>query len=204
MIKIKKLNYNNLINNFNLEVNNNITCLIGPSGCGKTTLFKILINQITDYSGDVNTQNCAYLPQNNLLLDHLTVKANLELITKNNVDDYITRFNLDPTSYPNELSGGMKSKLSIIRTLVMERDTILFDEPFTGIDILTKYDLLPWLKEQLKGKDVLYITHDIHEALTISDNIVLVDGSMNIIHVAKTTELSFEEIIKILNTNQTN
>lgn len=196
MIKINNLNYNELINDFNLEINNEVVCLIGPSGCGKTTLFKILINQVKDYTGSINIVKPGYLPQNNLLLDHLTVEANIKLVTNIDVTPYTEKFNLDKNMYPTELSGGMKSKVSILRTLLMGSDTILFDEPFTGIDVITKYELLPWLKEQINNKHVFYITHDIHEALEISDRIITVDNKMNITSNFKTSETNFEEIIK--------
>lgn len=199
MIKITNLMYQPIINNFNLEVNNKVTCLIGPSGCGKTTLFKILINQITDYQGETNTKNCAYLPQNNLLLNHLTIEENIKLVTKNDVSKLLEKFNLEGHKYPTEISGGMKSKVSIIRTLSMPSDSILFDEPFTGIDILTKFELLPWLKEQIKEKSVLYITHDIHEALAISDEIILVDKNMNIVCQQPSRNLNFDQILDLLN-----
>lgn len=196
MIRINNLNYDNLITNFNLEITNEVVCLIGPSGCGKTTLFKILINQVKDYTGDINIVKPGYLPQNNLLLNHLTVEENIKLVTDMDVTLYTEKFNLDKTKYPPELSGGMKSKVSILRTLLMGSDTILFDEPFTGIDVITKYELLPWLKEQIKDKHVFYITHDIHEALEISDRIITVDSNMNITSDNKTSETNFEEIIK--------
>lgn len=198
MIKINNLSYSDVINNFNLEINNEVVCLIGPSGCGKTTLFKILINQIKNYEGNINIMKPGYLPQNNLLLNHLTVEENIKLVTNIDVTPFVTKFNLDKNKYPTELSGGMKSKVSILRTLLMGSDTILFDEPFTGIDVITKYELLPWLKEQINNKHVFYITHDIHEALEISDRIITVDHNMNITSNKKTSTTNFEEIISKL------
>jgi putative hydroxymethylpyrimidine transport system ATP-binding protein len=173
--------------------------IIGPSGSGKSTLFKIIAGLIEPKQGEIQLYGetpynrlgrIGYMPQNDLLLPWRTVLENVLLpieIRKENrgakleeVRDWLTRFGLADyeKSYPHELSGGMKQRVAFLRTMTMGRELLLLDEPFGALDSLTKRTMQNWLLN-LWGelqKTVLFITHDLEEAILLSDRIYVLGG----------------------------
>ncbi|WML43003.1 ABC transporter ATP-binding protein [Neobacillus sp. PS3-40] len=174
--------------------------LIGASGSGKSTLFKLVTGLLEPDHGQIwiNGQpvgsrlgKVGYMPQKDLLLPWRTVIENVLLpleITKENkkrrmleIKEWLSRFGLAgyENAYPHELSGGMKQRVAFLRTIMTGRDLLLLDEPFGALDSLTKRKMHSWLLE-LWGdlqKTVLFITHDLEEAILLSDRIYLLPGT---------------------------
>ena len=179
---------------FDLE-NGTWTTLLGPSGCGKTTLIKILAGLESPDSGRVIVEGCgtsrlgatAYLPQLDTLLPWRTALGNAILASEidgKSIDDakkealeLFDHFGLSGfgSMYPNQLSGGMRQRLALIRTFLTHRNILLLDEPLGALDPLTRATLQKWLLgvwSELK-KTVLLVTHDAEEALLLSDRILV-------------------------------
>lgn len=187
-----------VLKNFNLTVFvGEFVSIIGPSGCGKTTLFNIIAGVERETSGtislDGNVDNLrrgkfGYMFQEPLLLPWKTVEENLILgldvrriprkISVKKARTLLKEFNLEKykDEYPSTLSGGMKQKLALLRTLLFNDSFLLLDEPFRALDQITKNNLQLWLKKVLKKykTTVLFITHDIREAKFLSDRIVTI------------------------------
>lgn len=171
------------------------TTLLGPSGCGKTTLLKILAGLETPDSGRVTVEGCelprlgatAYLPQQDTLLPWRTALGNAILASeidgksmdnaKKEAIKLFDQFGLSgfESTYPSQLSGGMRQRLALIRTFLTHRSILLLDEPLGALDPLTRATLQNWLLgvwSELK-KTVLLVTHDAEEALLLSDRILV-------------------------------
>ncbi|MCP1424799.1 MULTISPECIES: ABC transporter ATP-binding protein [Paenibacillus] len=172
--------------------------LIGSSGSGKSTLFKLLAGlheptvgtiDIADVPHGQRLGRVAYMPQKDLLLSWRTVMENCmvpaELAPgrqdkdklRANILAGLARFGLSgyEQAYPDELSGGMRQRVAFLRTLLTGGQLMLLDEPFGALDALTKREMHRWLLELWEGigQTVLFITHDIEEALLLSDRIIL-------------------------------
>lgn len=184
------------LKNFNLSVSaGEFVSIIGPSGCGKTTLFNIIAGVEKETSGtiflDGNIDNFrrgkfGYMFQEPLLLPWRTVEENIILgleirhiskkIAIKKARALLKEFNLEKykNERPSTLSGGMKQKISLLRTLLFNDSFLLLDEPFGALDQITKNNLQLWLKGVLKKfkTTTLFITHDIREAKLLSDRII--------------------------------
>jgi ABC-type nitrate/sulfonate/bicarbonate transport system ATPase subunit len=168
--------------------------IIGPSGCGKSTLFNIIAGLTKPSSGDVLADGASivgkpgfvgYMLQKGLLLPWKTILDNITLgmevrgIAKRAAVErampLIERYGLSgfEQHYPHELSGGMRQRASLLRTMLYDRDVVLLDEPFGALDAQTRMIMQRWLLEvwsDLK-KTILFVTHDIDEAIFLSDEI---------------------------------
>lgn len=173
--------------------------LIGPSGCGKSTIFNILTGLETASSGEIRlggisldfdlthpqSAQFAYMLQRDALLSWRTVlensilglelqgvpKATAQAEALRLLDDFgLTGFE---QSYPFELSGGMRQRVALLRTVLTRRPIMLLDEPFGALDALTRGAIQEWLLElQARlGRTILFITHDVEEAILLSDRI---------------------------------
>ena len=170
--------------------------LLGPSGCGKSTLLNMMAGLIAPDAGTVAYEGNAivsantsagYLTQDDALLPWRSVRGNIGLPLeirgvpraerRARVDEQIRAVGLDGFAghYPSQLSGGMRKRVSIARTLIYQPKTLLLDEPFGALDAQTKIVLqeqLLELRERLK-LTVVMVTHDINEAVKLSDRIVI-------------------------------
>ena len=169
--------------------------ILGPSGCGKSTLLSILsgieeatTGEITIHGAPLNQsgQPFAWMPQNDALLPWRTVVDNVGLgyqvagrLSKRAARDQarllLPAFGLEEFSraLPYQLSGGMRQRVALARTIAQGRDMLLLDEPFGALDAITRTELQLWL-EQIWGVDrptVILITHDVREAVLLSDRI---------------------------------
>ncbi|WP_335934036.1 ABC transporter ATP-binding protein [Fusobacterium polymorphum] len=199
ILDIKNLSYsfgnNPILKDINIHVNENeMVAIVGSSGVGKSTLFnliagvlkkqvgKITINGSEDYIGKV-----AYMLQKDLLFEHKTIIDNVILpliIAKVNKKEaleegnkILKQFNLDKyaNKYPQQLSGGMRQRVALIRTYMFKRNIFLLDEAFSALDAITKKELHKWYLDLKKEFNLttLLITHDIEEAVFLSDRIYI-------------------------------
>lgn len=193
-----------------VEVGELVT-LVGPSGCGKSTIFNILAGLEKADAGTISihgkptlTGQCAYMPQRDALLPWRTVLDNvilgLELqgVKKNlaysQALPLFADFGLSgfEASYPFELSGGMRQRAALLRTVLTGREIMLLDEPFGALDAFTRASLQTWLltlQANLK-RTILFITHDIEEAILLSDKIYILSHRPARIILAQTVDLA--------------
>lgn len=180
------------IKEINLNINKGeIISLVGPSGCGKSTLLSIICGLDKFDKGIINKDNnlkIGYMLQSDALLPFLTIYENaiLGLKLQNNLTkdrlkyvDYLLKlYNLDEfkNNYPTSLSGGMKQRLALIRTLAINPDILLLDEPFSALDYQTRLALSNDLKDIInkENKTAIMVTHDIAEAISMSDKIIVI------------------------------
>lgn len=169
-----------------------VTCLLGPSGCGKSTILKMISKLDTNYQGSIlglEDKNISYVFQENRLIPWLTVKENLEFVLEGQIESqdleeliafYINKVGLNDFvhAYPNELSGGMKQRVSLARAFSMPHDLLLMDEPFQGLDEQLKDQLMTLLETliAIDKKTVIMVTHDINEAKRLGDTIIELVG----------------------------
>lgn len=180
---IKKFNDHYVFNNLNLDIESDkITVILGKSGCGKTTLLRLISNLEKYDSGSINTNNLkfSYVFQEPRLFPWLTVFKNIQAITNLPSDEIyrmIRMVDLEKfsNSYPDELSGGMKSRVSLARAFAYKPNFLLMDEPFSNLDDFTRIKMQEELLKLYNKENVgiLFVTHNIDEALTIADKIIV-------------------------------
>ena len=175
---------------------NEFVSIIGPSGCGKSTLFNMISGLILEDEGEIRIDGApvkerkglvSYMYQKDLLLSWLRIIDNVALplrvkgVSKKAARDEVAglfeTFGLEgfERKYPHQLSGGMRQRAALMRTYVYSRDIMLLDEPFGGLDALTKAKMQDWLLgvNSALEASILFITHDIEEAIYLSDRIYL-------------------------------
>lgn len=173
---------------------------LGPSGCGKTTLLSIIAGLMKPTSGTVSLEgkqikearkNIGYMLQQDYLFPWKTIEENILLGLKisNNIDESKKRYALDllkemglkgvEAQFPKQLSGGMRQRVALVRTLATEPKLLLLDEPFSALDYQTKLKLEDLVSQTLKsfGKTAILVTHDIGEAIAMSDRVFLFSSS---------------------------
>ena len=180
-----------VIKNLQLTLTNNeFVCLVGPSGCGKTTLLNILAKLDTQFSGCIELQpkhiqpKVGYVFQNPRLLPWRTVYENIQLASaakSETLDFLLASMDLadEKDSYPEHLSLGMSRRVSIIRAFANDPDLLLMDEPFVSLDPPTARQVRAllidlWSKRPHK---VLFVTHDLREAITLADQLIFLSSS---------------------------
>lgn len=183
---------------------NELVSLLGVSGIGKSTLFNVIAGVLPAETGKVllnseditgQTGKVSYMQQKDLLQPHMTVLDNVALplfirgVNKCQARvqalGYFTEFGLEGTEnkYPIQLSGGMRQRAALLRTYLFSQDVALLDEPFSALDAITKSAMHRWylaLMERI-NMSVLFITHDIDEAILLSDRIYIMSGPPGII-----------------------
>src|SRR5712691_4393761 len=168
--------------------------LIGPSGCGKSTIFNIIAGLLEPSGGRVlidgvdatgTIGRVGYMLQKDLLLPWRTVLDNVILgmeiqgvplrEARQRALPLLLRYGLSGFEYlyPNSLSGGMRQRAALLRTLLFDTDVILLDEPFGALDAQTKLQMQEWLMQLWSDfkKTVVFVTHDVEEAIYLSDEI---------------------------------
>jgi len=193
----KSFSTKKVIQDLSLHINEGeFVSIIGPSGSGKSTLFHLIGGILTPDEGSIVLNGCqingqrgsiSYMPQSPSLLPWRTILQNVllgqeiqgkknteiavEMIEKAGLSDYIH-------AYPSQLSGGMKQRVSFIRALLSPQPVICLDEPFSALDELTRLDMQKWLLSiwEEYRKTILFVTHNIDEALFLSDRIVLLSS----------------------------
>jgi ABC-type nitrate/sulfonate/bicarbonate transport system ATPase subunit len=165
--------------------------VLGLSGSGKTTLFNILAGLDRPDKGEVVvTEKIGYMMQKDLLLpwkrliDNIALPYRLSGLSREearaNVRPHLARFGLTGLEmrWPSQLSGGQGQRAALLRTICYGGTLLLLDEPFSGLDAITRRDLQLWLAELVRELDltVLLITHDIEEALALSDRLLVLSA----------------------------
>lgn len=173
--------------------------IVGPSGCGKTTLLSIIAGLLVPEQGTILVNNpdgslrypkIGYMLQRDHLFEWRTVYRNVTLgleihkqLTPDRlekVDRLLKEYGLDKfrDKRPNELSGGMKQRAALIRTLALEPQLLLLDEPFSALDYQTRLmvsaDICHLIREA--GKTMIIITHDLAEAISLADRVIVLSG----------------------------
>jgi NitT/TauT family transport system ATP-binding protein len=183
------------IKDISLEIyEGEIVGIVGPSGCGKSTLLSIIAGLIEPSTGSVSINkeestkgNIGYMFQKDQLLEWrnilenvvigLEIQGKLTLKTYSIAEKMLNRYGLGDFkhSYPSQLSGGMRQRVALIRTLLLQPDLLLLDEPFSALDYQTRLAIADEIGVILKEekKTGLLVTHDIGEAISLSDRIVI-------------------------------
>jgi ABC-type nitrate/sulfonate/bicarbonate transport system ATPase subunit len=164
-----------------------VLAVVGPSGCGKSTLLELACGLLAPDAGTVRAPPAALMPQRDLLLPWLDVAGNAALaLTLQGVArgparaaaaEGLARLGLAgwERARPEELSGGMRQRVAVVRTLLAGRPLLCLDEPFAALDALTRAELQEWLAGVLadERRTVLLVTHDVEEALVLADRVVV-------------------------------
>jgi NitT/TauT family transport system ATP-binding protein len=189
----KDYNGHSVFENFSIDFKDNvINCILGESGCGKTTLLNI-ISGLEDFGEGaitgVDNSTFSYIFQEPRLLGWYNVRRNMEYVLEDSgipgwherIEKYLKITGLHDYSefYPQQLSGGMKQRLSIARAFAYPGDILLMDEPFKALDMKLKKELMAeflklWDEDR---RTVLFVTHELDEALMMADNIHILGGS---------------------------
>ena len=176
-------------------------CIIGVSGCGKSTIFRMTNGLLQPKSGTIRVGGkpigeqkhyCGYMPQKDLLFPWRTIGENLALPLeirggvsraerRERVDDALADVGLEGCrdKMPDELSGGMRQRAAFARTMLTGSDLLLLDEPFSALDFLTRISMQEWLLGQWEKhkKTILFITHDVEEAVFLSGSVLAVTST---------------------------
>jgi len=175
--------------NININKGESIS-IIGPNGCGKTTLLNIISKIDKSYQGKLEIKgnsSSAYMFQKDLLIPWRNILHNvtigLEVQSHNNEENNIKikkllkDFHLLSRieDFPDALSGGERQKVAFIRTIILDTDILLMDEPFSAIDFNSKIKMYQWFLNYIKqgNKTTLIVTHDIEEAILLSDRVII-------------------------------
>jgi len=188
-----------VLDDVNLEFRDGeMVCLLGPSGCGKSTMLRIIAGFDDQYSGSVQingkevrgpSSDHIFVFQHSGLLPWMTVAQNVELglrhmkdkaARREKIQEYIDMVELEGFEhyYPHQLSGGMQRRAELARALVLNPDVLIMDEPFSGLDFLTRMKIreeVVTMHEYIR-KTTLMVTHDIDDALIMGDRIVVLSG----------------------------
>jgi NitT/TauT family transport system ATP-binding protein len=173
-----------------LEVaNGEFLCILGASGCGKSTLLSLIagLDRVTEGTIDIADGRPAVMFQEPALLPWLTVRRNVELpmrVRKVGTDERNRTVNrllamvglIDfADSRPHQLSGGMRQRCALARSLAQESELLLMDEPFAALDALTRDQLHDDLNRiwQETGRTIIFVTHNVREAVRLGDRVVL-------------------------------
>lgn len=181
----------NAIDNISLDIfEGDIISILGPSGCGKSTLLSIISRLDNETTGKIIYKDnivMSYMLQNDALFNHLTIYDNAILglkIQKKLNDNHLNYVNYlfdfyklseFKNKYPKSLSGGMKQRVALIRTLAIKPDILLLDEPFSALDSQTRMIICNDVYNitRKEKKTVILVTHSIEEAIIFSDKVIV-------------------------------
>jgi len=185
--------------------------LLGPSGCGKTTLFNMIAGLIEPSEGRIvidgedvtgTAGHVGYMLQKDLLLPWRTILKNVTLgaqllgrdirAVEQEARSLFERFGLKgfEDAWPANLSGGMRQRAAVMRTLLSGRDILLLDEPFGALDAMSRANMQAWLLDIWKEyeRTVVFVTHDIDEAIFLSDRIIVMGARPGSVRLEITVE----------------
>lgn len=187
-----------ILEHFNIDIeDSDFVTIVGASGSGKSTIFRLINGLEKPQSGHIyvnekpieeQTKYCAFMPQKDMLFPWWNIEKNVSLPMilagvpkeeqKARCREVLAQANLLNVlhKYPKDLSGGMRQRVSFVRTLVSGANLLLLDEPFSALDYLTRVDMQEWILHQWEHyqKTILFITHDVEEALFLSKTIYVI------------------------------
>ena len=182
-----------VLKDINLTVDENeIIAIVGKSGCGKSTLLSIISGLIDYTSGDIikkKNLSFGYMFQTDTLFPWLTVKENALLGVnlkkmpnqEEKLDLLLKKYHLfsDKDKYPSSLSGGMKKRVSLISSILINPDILLLDEPFSALDYYTRIQIANDVYQLVRKehKSMIIVTHDIEEAVSMADRVIILDNT---------------------------
>ncbi|WP_460292553.1 ABC transporter ATP-binding protein [Clostridium tertium] len=186
-----------ILRDINIEVKEGeLVSILGPSGSGKSTIFNILTNLINSDRGEVEVNgDLSYMYQKDMMvpwkkvIDNIGIpiifKGNSKKNAREEVKKHIDEFGLNgfEYKYPSQLSGGMKQRANFLKTYLTSNDIMLLDEPFGALDSITRRKMQKWLLDLTKeiNSTILLITHDIEEAILLSNRIYIISKKPAII-----------------------
>ena len=170
--------------------------IVGPSGCGKSTLLSLIAGLLSPEEGTIringknqieSTTNVGYMLQHDELFEWRNIYHNVLLglevqhmmtaKTKQKASDLLDNYGLSKfkSSRPSELSGGMRQRVALIRTLVLDPEILLLDEPFSALDYQTRLNVSDDIGQIIRreGKSALLVTHDLSEAISLADRVII-------------------------------
>jgi len=164
--------------------------IVGPSGCGKTTLLELICGLQKPDQGSVQADPAALMPQRDLLLPWLSALDNAALAlrargvrraeARQQAEPWFPRLGLAgfERARTHELSGGMRQRVSFLRSLLAGKPVLALDEPFASLDTLTRSEMQGWLAEMLAEtpRTVVLVTHDVEEAVLLGDRVVVMSA----------------------------
>ncbi|WP_428910226.1 ABC transporter ATP-binding protein [Niallia sp. Krafla_26] len=186
-----------ILENINFQIHDGeFVSIIGSSGSGKSTIFRLITGLEQPSQGEIHLNGdmkkerlgqVGYMPQQDLLMPWRTIMDNAMLPleikgirkeeAQTEISELLGDFGLEgvENAYPGDLSGGMKQRVSFLRTILSGSNILLLDEPFSALDAITRFTMQEWLLEQWVKwkKTILFITHDVDEALFLSDRIFI-------------------------------
>lgn len=188
------------IKDISLDVNDGeFIAIVGPSGCGKSTLLSIIAGLEKESFGEIiyslNKPVIGYMLQEDALFEHMKIKDNILLglkvqkkLTDENIKytmDLLQKYNLYDfkDKRPSELSGGMKQRVALIRTLAIKPDILFLDEPFSALDFSTRLSVSDDVYRIIKETNVttIMVTHDIGEAISMADKVIVLSNGPAIV-----------------------
>lgn len=176
--------------------NGEFLAIVGPSGCGKSTLLSLLSGLLTPDTGEIlidgvpqtdSRSNIGYMLQRDHLFEWRTIMGNAELgleiqrkldsSSKDKLHQMLQTYGLGSfeQAKPSELSGGMRQRAALVRTLALEPDLLLLDEPFSALDYQTRLSVCDDISSIIKSthKTAILITHDLSEAISVADRVIV-------------------------------
>lgn len=187
------------VDNFSFDLyEGEFIAIVGPSGCGKSTILSILCGLEDKSDGQIilsNNIKIGYMLQNDSLFEWrnilnncligLEINKNLTLDNKNYVINLLKNYGLYDfkDSYPSNLSGGMRQRVALIRTLATKPDILLLDEPFSALDYQTRLSVSDDVYKILKKekKSAIMVTHDLAEAISMADKVIVLSKRPSVI-----------------------
>lgn len=184
-----KLGELEVINNLNLELNSGeIIAIVGPSGSGKSTILNLISGLLKPNEGEIKVDgNLGYMFQKDQLFEWRTVWKNILIgleirhqITekrKKEIEEMLEKYDLADfvNNYPHELSGGMRQRIALIRTLALKPNILLLDEPFSALDYQTRIKVSDDVYNIIRNEKLsaILVTHDISEAIAMADRVIV-------------------------------
>jgi ABC-type nitrate/sulfonate/bicarbonate transport system ATPase subunit len=164
-----------------------VVAVVGPSGCGKTTLLELICGLQSPDGGTITADPAVLMPQRDLLLPWLSAIDNAALAlrvrgvgrvqARAQAEPWLERFGLGgfSSTRPAELSGGMRQRVSFLRSLLAGKPVLALDEPFASLDAITRAEMQAWLGHvlELESRTVVLVTHDVEEAVMLADRLVV-------------------------------
>lgn len=163
--------------------------IVGPSGCGKSTLLSLICGLMHPEEGTVELHGklMGYMLQKDHLLEWRSIYKNIVLgleirhsltsETKHKVQEYLNQYGLADftNARPSELSGGMRQRVALIRTLILEPDLLLLDEPFSALDYQTRLNVADDIGQIIRRekRSAILVTHDLSEAISLGDKVLV-------------------------------